>query len=211
MLGTHSRFHQRELVQEDDWTTKQSNKEFGNDWKVFETDSRSSMRIHFCAFADCCDSAGCECMHGVLLAVLYWRGPSQGTIGRDVVWHQSNNLLLHRRRMCELEFIHCASIHAFDSVNWCKKMTEQQNNQTRSLRMIGKYSKLILAVACVFIFALSLTVSITSSANACEECCAYWCPTSGEYVSRSVWNGTTGHCDTVLPSHCCYYGTVCLE
>jgi hypothetical protein len=68
--------------------------------------------------------------------------------------------------------------------------------------MIGKYLKLILAVACVFIFALSLTVSIAEIANACPEpgCCFVACPEGGFWKGAVV--GTT--CRAALPGHCCY-------
>jgi hypothetical protein len=69
--------------------------------------------------------------------------------------------------------------------------------------MIVKYSKMIIAVACVFIFALSLTMSLANSVYACQQCCWKTCGNSSDQYKTAKWEG--GICVPVSPSHCCYY------
>jgi hypothetical protein len=71
--------------------------------------------------------------------------------------------------------------------------------------MIGKYLKLIVAVACVFVFALSLTVSLTQTASACTECCWRYCIEEGRVRGLLVgsWCNTS-------PTTCCYINEGCI-
>jgi hypothetical protein len=108
-----------------------------------------------------------------------------------------------REQYWERIVFRCSQAIAVTRMAVCDFWYSLQNNETRRLSMIGKHSKLILAVASVFIFALSLTVSITSSANACVECCIAYCPPHlGGGWWQGYWTGT--QCNYAFPPHCCH-------